>query len=502
MSTALRNARAVQRRRAGAPTGETTRYTGYLTIMVTLIIVVPLGRAAAIALGEPAALTLMLSPAAGVVVAAALGMMLAALILLGQVRGPALLSPFATVAIAGNGLPRSVTLRRPLVIAALILAGLLGGAAAFVGAIMYGSSVTTIGAAGTFVGGVLLYAAVAAGGWLVGQVASRPIAQLAAAAVALATVATVLIPPFFVVAPWGWAAALYPPIAGIEWLPLGGLALLACLAVALSPRLLDRLKGPDLLSQARRWQAVGTFGAVGDLAGAFAQFRPLPTRGRGRWAVRGRGLATTFLYRDLVGALRTPGRCVVAVAAVIGAGLLNALAFTAPSGAMAAGIAVAAVLGYLGLGVWSDGLRHAAESAGSPTLYGVGHVRLVVLHALFPTAAAILFAAVGATAGFLLGASWSAVLLALLAAAFTVAVRILDATKGQMPLSLLAPIPSPAGDLSGVLIAYWQADSLIITVIVLTGVALLATANPLALLLLVATGVIVLLLARRRLGRR
>lgn len=209
-----------------------------------------------------------------------------------------------------------------------------------------------------------------------------------------------------------------------------------------------------------------------------------------------------IIYRDLIGATRTPARFVVAALALTGFGLLSAVAWVAPISVMAAVVGVAAIIGYLGLGVWSDGIRHAIDAAGGPQLYGIRPTGLVALHALLPTAAGLFFACTGAAIAVALGGPWFGALFAMLGTLFTVTVRVLDATKGQMPLRLLTPIPTPAGDLSGILIAYWQADSLVMTLAVLAGVALLAASNPVVLVALVPAGLFVLLLARRRLARR
>ncbi|QIM18284.1 hypothetical protein G7066_05775 [Leucobacter coleopterorum] len=109
------------------------------------------------------------------------------------------------------------------------------------------------------------------------------------------------------------------------------------------------------------------------------------------------------------------------------------------------------------------GLAAAAEGAGSSPLLPVSSQGLLARHLLAPlglTAAVIALgaavcAAFGLTAGTsLLGSASSSVVLVCCA----LALRLLAALKGTIPLRLLAPIPTPMGDASGINVALWMID--------------------------------------------
>lgn len=120
--------RGVNVRRDGA-------YRVYLVVAVGLVAVAPLVRMLFLALLEPSSLVWLSSgDFAGQVHLLAAAVVPVGLIV-GTVRGSALLSPFATVTLASNHLPRRVTLRRAfqrtllvVSVAAVGLAVLLGSA--------------------------------------------------------------------------------------------------------------------------------------------------------------------------------------------------------------------------------------------------------------------------------------------------------------------------------------------------------------------------------------
>src|SRR5699024_6273432 len=126
--------------------------------------------------------------------------------------------------------------------------------------------------------------------------------------------------------------------------------------------------------------------------------------------------------------------------------------------------AVGAGISYAALGVFTDGLRHAAETAAAPPLYRYSTAGLYGLHAILPALWAIACTLIGASlapAGTSLGLVISMGSLAL----FVVAARVYDSAKGPLPPVLLTPISTPAGDLSGLLVIAWQADALLIVTI-------------------------------------
>jgi hypothetical protein len=58
-----------------------------------------------------------------------------------------------------------------------------------------------------------------------------------------------------------------------------------------------------------------------------------------------------------------------------------------------------------------------------------------------------------------------------LSALLLVLVRVYDSAKGPLPLVLMAPVPTPAGDASALVIAAWQADAVILACVVVGATA-------------------------------
>jgi hypothetical protein len=116
---------------------------------------------------------------------------------------------------------------------------------------------------------------------------------------------------------------------------------------------------------------------------------------------------------------------------------------------------------FLSLGPLSDGLRHAAEAAAAPALYGYRSGTLIVLMLVFPASTEAVLALV--PAAFVASAGHPLALIASgSVAAVTVLSRVLHSAKGPLPLLLLTPIPTPFGDLSGLAVLAWQADALLV----------------------------------------
>lgn len=500
-ATRLRRVRHLRATRTGAGAAGLESYTVYLLVMLTLIVVAPVIRAAALALADPPVVALLRAPAAEAIAPVMVGLALAGMLLLGGVRGPALLSPFLTVAVAGNDLPRSATLRRPFLLSSTVIAGLVIGGAALLGGVLAGAGVAPLVTVAFGVGTVSTVVMLVVT-WLVGQRLSRGVASLAAAVVAGGALVTAVVPGVRAVTPWGWAGTLYPGTADLAaWPQVIGLALLALGGVVAVRFLLDGMQGSGLFDQARRWQAVGAFGAVGDLASALAQFRALPTVGR-RWqAVRHRPLVVTFLLRDLVGALRMPARFAVAVVGLAAGGFALAAVGAVPGAVGWVPAVAGASLAYLSLGVWSDGFRHGVQTWGQPAFYGVGGRRLLSLHAVFPVLSVLVLAGTGGLIAVTVLGVPSGLLTALGCSLYLVCVRVYDAAKGPMPPSVLTPIPTPVGDASGLVVAYWQAEALVVGPVVAAIVATTASGIPWVLVVLLPVSAVVLLFTRSRLHR-
>jgi len=502
---ALRVVRGIRDERGGASAMDVA-YAVYAGALVVLIVGFPLLRAVVLELAEPVDAAALRAGGAAAA-ATAWGIAAAALLAAGGARGPALLSPFLTSALGGSALPRAAVLRRPV-------------AQAFVGWAALGALVAVLPAIALLIAGdadpipVVAFAAggglagvTLAGCWLLGQ-RLAPGARAAVGAVLLGSTALGLLTRA-PLPPWGALAALFPaPGTGSAGLApgtavaLAGVAALAVVALASVPLLLRGLRGPDLLAQARRWEAATTLATTGDLAMAAGGFRPVPRIGRGLAAVRGRSLPALILRRDLVGSLRTPVR---AAAACLGIATSGGLAVTAVGGdgvGLWLPAVAAALVGFLALGVWADGFRHVVDVSSAPPLYGIPTGRLLALHAILPAVAGVAGALVGGGVAVAQGADPAGLLAAPGIALVLVAVRAFDAAKGPLPLEVMAPVVTPAGDASGLVIAAWQADALLLAGgSALAVVAATSNAGPLgaALALPIAAGIA--FRARRRIAK-
>lgn len=428
-------------------------YRIYLVVLLTGVVLGPAVWTALVALDTPGALALLGAPSTWTLALGGVAVVALAALLMGRARGPVVLSPFRTHVVANGPWPRRRSLRGTFWTAAALPVG--------AGALLATLPVVALARRGEIGGWVVLgvpalgalAGLLVAGCWLAGQVMAGA----------------------------GWRAAVTGPSV---------------------PRLLDALSGPVLLEQARRWQAATTALGAGEASAAVATYRPVPGRPRPGRALRTRstGMPLLFLTRDLVAALRLPGRLLAGSLAIVLGVVVAGTTTLLPGGLWWLAIALGSGLGYLGLGVLSDGVRHAVEAGAAPVLYGVGDLQLIGLHALLPIAAACLLGACGLLLSTVLGGAWWSAGLGLGALVLAVAVRIYDAAKPPMPVILQTPLPTAAGDASGVVVALWQVDALLIATLVpvLVGGLIIAHGPGPAALLPMAV-VLVLVAARRRL---
>lgn len=446
-------------------------YSGYLAALTVLVVVLPVLRALVLLAGDPAPILAGLEAPAVVGVVA--GLLLPAAVLLGRVRGPAVDEPHPTAVLLATDLPRRLVLRRPVALssAAVVLAGT--GAAVLV-AIATESSLL-LAAAGGAAGGATLAVA-----WLAGECLPPRRSAVLAVATALA-----------VLLPLGPGAVVSAALTGSDLTAAIGLVASAALALALVPRLLDAVRGPLVLAQSRQWRATRDRGAIGEVADALEGYRARPHRLRALSAVRIAPFVLAVPVRDAVGAMRTPGRSLAGAAALAAAGVALAAAAVAPPSQLALPAVLAGVLAYCGAGVWSDGFRHAAATAGQPALLARAPLDLLLLHGMLPLVLAVgllVFAAV------LASGAWAP---AAAVAVVAVAARGMDATRGALPPSLLGPVPLPIGDGAGVVVLLWNLAGVLATGTAAVGVAAvpgLVAAVPLVV-------AVCLLVARRRLAR-
>lgn len=494
---ALRAVREIRSER-GRPSAMDLAYTVYVGVLTVLILGIPVLRAIVLELVEPDAAAV-LATAGGRSAAVAFGLAAAALMVAGGARGPALLTPFLTATLTGSGLSRATTLRRPFLRSVLGSAGLgalallLPGLALLVAGRAEPMPVTMFAGAGALAG------VVCAGSWLLGQRLGAGARSGAAALLIGFTALALAVPSAESLTPWSWLAALFPIGSGIAEPPLAALAALALVLLACAPVLLRGLPGPDLLAQSRRWEATTTLVTTGDLAMAAGGYRPVPRRGRGLRAIRGRSEWTLFARRDLVGSLRTPARAAAACLGTAVSGYLVAVALCGTGVALWIPALAAALVGFLSLGVWADGYRHVVELASGPPLYGIPTTRLLLLHSTLPVMGGVLGALVGAGIAIAGGAGWLALLVAPSAALLLVAVRLLDAAKGPLPVEVMSPVVTPVGDASSLVIAAWQADALILACGSVIGlVSAVAAVGPLGALIALPLGAVIAYRGRRR----
>ena len=425
-----------------------TAYAIYVVAVMGLFVIAP-GVAVVIeALRTPAVLDTLRSPEAPTMATLMVGLVWATAVWIGAGYGPVTMDPPLVRLWAGTDLPRRVGLRRPFAqrTAALVAAGV--ATAAFVGGVLLADD----GDLRTFALGLLLGALVGAGialAWLVGQAAPRRAWWLGLVVAVLALLAA------------AWAPG--------RWLAAVGLA--AVLAV---PRLLDAVRGPELLAQSVRWHDAATTARYGDVQYALGSLRALPRRGR-RWRALVPGPALVRLgVADLVGTWRTTGRFVTGAVSLTAASAVLAVGPALPLAPLLG--AAAALLAYLALGVFCDGLREAAAVGARPGLFGHGPWRLFALHAVAPAVVTLGAAGLAGLALVLAGREPGGVPLALVLVAVLV-VRAWGAAKGQIPVDLLAPVPTPMGDLSGLVVVSWLADAPLVAGLVGGGTAWLLAAG-------------------------
>lgn len=482
MSTRSRAAIGIWRSRNTSTTGDRA-FLGYTIFMVALIAIAPVARAVWLSATSTAGVAAFASPAAPGLTALTTAALWAGALLLGRDRGPALRPPFLTHALAVSDLARSDTFRGPV-----LRAGALVTAVTTIVAGLVGSSLTSRGLADPL--GVAIFTAVgalvgviSAVAWLAGQAFPRAAVPVALSIFVLGVV-TAIAPGMQAFTPWGWVGLSYPSSATLlDPVALAALAAPAAVLIATVPALMNRLSIAALVEQAARWDAATTHATSMDFGAATTIYQRKPHLGRRIRAVRPQGpLALVFLIRDALGAIRTPGRLMVGVVAFVIAGVLLGLALapTAPGWLLGA---AAGVIAYAGLGPLTDGIRHAASAASDVPLYGISDEHLLANHALFPlTVIIVMLLAVGIVCSIITGtAAGPAVVSSLVLGLLALLTRINSALKGPLPIVLLTPISTPAGDPMAAVRMAWALDGVLLAAASGASAAL-APASPILLL--------------------
>ena len=154
--------------------------------------------------------------------------------------------------------------------------------------------------------------------------------------------------------------------------------------------LLRALRLDTLRDHARRTQQLTGAVFSGDPRAARLQVAT-PIRSGRRLVLRPGQAWITTVRRDLVGLRRQPGIALAGVAlSAVGAWICAAtvLDHTTPIPITVIGIALC----HTAIGLWSQGLRYAADSLSSPPLFGLSIVRRALLHSIAPLACHALLA--------------------------------------------------------------------------------------------------------------
>ena len=269
--------------------------------------------------------------------------------------------------------------------------------------------------------------------------------------------------------------------SGVVW---GMLLGASAAAIMLGAQAMHGTRWQQVRAQAQRVDVVSALVMTGDFSSAAARIGEPVRLGR-NWRLNasvpgGRGV-WLCVRRDLLGMARTPVRSVSAGLGLAAASVLAVCATAAQELSVTVVLGAAAqVLAYWALVSWCRGLRTAAEGAGSPPLLPYGVRGLLIRHAVVPGTAALVVCVAGAlgAAALLAHREGAGVLVqmhldqqvplsvAALAGAgialSALVLRLHGALKGPLPERLLAPIPTPVGDASGINIALWSADSLVL----------------------------------------
>ncbi|WGD37495.1 hypothetical protein [Lysinibacter sp. HNR] len=288
-------------------------------------------------------------------------------------------------------------------------------------------------------------------------------------------VVSVVLPVIQPFTPWGWVGFTYPGSALPGYVSVGiaplGITLLTVSLMWMLPSLMNALSLIRLTTQAARWESAVIHISGMEFSAAAATYGGRPHAGRQLRAIRPmRQKWATFIIRGACGAIRAPGRLAVSVLAIVLAGVLVTLAFLPASPSLLLG-AVAGLVLFAALGPLTEGVRHAVSAASGSPLYGVSDQCLLSYHSLFPLAVIVLVVAVvaivcsivsGVATGIALAGSVALGFLSLVA-------RINSAIKGVLPIILLTPIPTPAGDVGIIVRMIWALDGVLFAA--LAGVA-------------------------------
>ena len=354
MTGDLRAVREVWALRGQARTRADLLYLLYVVVLSVLVFAAPALRMSGTFLARPDVLPALLHPLAPQVATSVSLAAAGAMVMLGALRGPALLAPFFTATLAASGIRRRDVLWRPLA-RALLVPGLSAVTVTVLIAVTLVSDGAAMGedaawfvvaGAGT---GLLLGAA-----WLAGELFGAGVRRLLAGGLLAAAALCTVLPS----APG--LGGVYPVGAARPMLWALLLLGIGIVTTAAGFTQLDRLRGSVLREHSERWASATTIATTGDLAGAAGSFRTPPSAGRRLPAIGSRPLLLLYAQRDAVAWLRSPERLAVgAVVALLAAAALAGS--TLLTGPLAWG---AVLLGATAL--WGAAGTHALRAVGRP----------------------------------------------------------------------------------------------------------------------------------------
>lgn len=413
-----------------------TAYRAYVSLLVTLMTVLPLTLGAVDEIAQPHVARAITTKSAAVVVTILAGVLLSLIMLLGSVRGPVMGSPFQINVRVASPKRRSRSLASALFksgLAALLVISYLSGVV-ILGLFRAGAISSAL--AGSLMFAVFSFSIVFVSIWMIGQVLGRRSWLLAWLPLAVCVFA----PPNFI--------------------SLIGLCGAAGLAIVFFPRLLNSLYGPVVVAQAQRWQGARTSLYIGDTAGAFALYGPLPGRGRQWRAVVVRPTWWRVFRADFIGAVRTLGAFVLSLIGLVSGMSLLLIGVAASSRWGSAVAAGGTILGYFALGPLTARFKYIASLRQTPAVFGFSTAQLFGLHAIFPAVTGLIFGlGVASIAAWSFSSFWTASRTVLIALTILLGLRGYSSAKREMPLILLTPVESPVGDLSSLNVLLWQADA-------------------------------------------
>lgn len=393
----------------------------------------------------------------------------------GMIRGPALIPVFVLRVLLSTDIPRRAHLipraARTIGVVWLSLGAVLVGVEMLLvhpgGGDPSATAVRVVALAG-FAGCLML-------AWGCGQVMGATARQLVTAFLGTAALAAFAEPAGDWASPAGWfSRALTEPDESGGLMSTVLVIAVVVLLPALAP-LLDRLPAAVLIGQASRVSAAMLFSSVGQLGDVAEPWRPAP---RG-FRARGRRAPGSLARLAVVELLRRPGPLIWGAAGIIlgttALTLLQSGGVELRPGARAALVGVVAAVLVQASGPFSRSWRRLGDQMEGPPLFGSSPRRRLLSGSFAPILIIGLCGALGGMSATMIvgtGAaaptSWAVVATLLV----VLGGRLVLALKGEMPLALTVPVPTAAGDLSGLAMVAWHLDGHLIAGVVCGGMVL------------------------------